>query len=146
MEQSSNNTGELPTWQFKMSDILLLLLDANNHTPIASKKKLFRALKYFQDKLYSSFQNPPLIEGKLYEFTMGDFGYWSIDVINDIEMFASLKIISVGKLERRNLTQNTFYITGIGQKLLREKIYPRLTKVQILILSQLKDLALSNSI
>lgn len=144
--ENSKYRDDSPTFEIAMSDILLVLLDVNNHSPIASRKKLFLSLKYFQEKLFSSFQNPPIIKGNVYQFVMGEWGYWSIDVINDLEMFSAMKIISVRKLEARNITANTFYITAVGRKVLQRFIYPRLSAVQVLIISQLKDMALSNSL
>lgn len=106
----------------RMADILLTLLYVNNHTPIASKKKLFKTLKYFQDQMLRAFNSPIVIDESRYEFSVQEFGLFSGGVVDDLEFFAELGYIHVRKLEARNLSYGTYYIAGTGKKYVEEKI------------------------
>ena len=151
MDTNSKDKTQLLTNQerhgISMADILLAFLYANNHTPIASKKKLFTSIKYFQEKLGSAFKlKETITEGEPYVFEYGEYGYWCPKILDDIEMFVDLKMIAVRKLENRNYVASTYFITNAGKKVVELHIYKFLSKTQILILSQLKDMALSNAI
>lgn len=136
-----------PPQNITMADILLAFLYANGCTPIASKKKVFTAFKYLQDKLGTAFGlKKTLTQGNPYIFEYGEYGYWSIELLNDIEMLVQHGMISVRKLEQRNIQASTYYLTGAGKKAVEGYIHGQLTKTQILILSQLKDMVLSNAI
>lgn len=77
------------------ADYLLLLLYLNNHTPICGAVRLTKMMFLFKKEISEALKKKNIECGKLPEFIPYNFGPFSKDVYEQVELFSNIGFIKV---------------------------------------------------
>ena len=81
------------------ADYLLLLLYLDNGNPIRGAVRLMKMMFLFEKEIAPLLKNKGLDSNKLPEFIAYDFGAFSKDVYEQIDLFKSIEFIIVKNIE-----------------------------------------------
>lgn len=149
------------------ADYLLLLLYLNNHTPICGAVRLTKMMFLFKKEISEALKKKNIECGKLPEFIPYNFGPFSKDVYEQVELFSNIGFIKVtdinaiedmGEVDdweespfidetveqedgyiRQNGKYLKYEIERLGIDFVEQKILPNVTKEQKEILEMFKS-------
>ena len=148
------------------ADYLLLLLYLNHHQPILGAVRLIKMMFLFEQEIEPMLKAKGLDSENLPGFIAYNFGPFSKDVYEQVELFKGIKFIQVSniytneemaevddleespftdEMYNRGYSLNTdgkyykYQILSTGERYVEEKILPHITDEQLNILSSFKN-------
>jgi len=131
---------------YKLSpyDILLLILYADNQTPIIGKTKIQKIIFLYEEELHKklNFHKTLTANESLFNFTAYNYGPFSKKMVLFINALYKLKYIEIFDTNTKNHDDELiegYKITELGKEYLKSKIFDFIDEIKFETISQFKN-------